>query len=82
MPEEQIIQKLLEHDEQLEFIRENMATKGDFSRVLTQQEEMITILKRLDEERIFTVEWIKRIEKEVDDHRVEITKMKQLLKVN
>jgi hypothetical protein len=31
----------------------------------TRFDEVITILKRLDEERIFTIEWIRRIESDV-----------------
>lgn len=56
MSGDKIIQKLLEHDEQLN----RVVTKdefGEFKReTLQNQEEMITILKRLDQERIFTVE--------------------------
>lgn len=81
MSEDKIIQKLLEHDEQLSRI----VTKDEFSdfrkETLQNQEEMITILKRLDQERIFTIEWVKRIEKEVEEHRQEIEKIKLKLKV-
>jgi len=81
MSEDKIIQKLLEHDEQLS----RVVTKDEFGEfkkeTLQNQEEMITILKRLDQERIFTIEWVKRIEKEVEEHHKEIEKMKLKLKV-
>ena len=31
----------------------------------SRQDEMVTILRRLDQERMFTVEWIRRIESDV-----------------
>ena len=66
MPEDKIIQKLLEHDERLQLISENMATKADLREVIAGQDKMIGILKRLDQERVFTTEWIRRIEKDVE----------------
>jgi len=49
---------------------------------LTGYEEMITILKRLDEERVFTVERVNRLETRVDQHDEEITQHgKELQKV-
>jgi len=54
MAEDKIIKKLLEHDDRFEKIDEKI---DDFRReVLTGQEEMVTILQRLDQERIFTAQ--------------------------
>ncbi len=79
MNEEKIIKKLFEHDD--EFVAVNKKI-DDFRReTLNGQEQMITILKRLDQERIFTAEWIRRIETDVEVNKEEIIKMKQLLKV-
>lgn len=81
MDEDRIINKLLEHDERLS----EMVTKGEFQEfrreVTTANEKMITILERLDQERIFTAEWIKRIESDVERHSQEIARMKQVLKI-
>lgn len=79
MASDKIIQKLLEHDEQLEFICENMATKNEINALLDGQDQMITILKRLDEERIFTIEWVRRIEKEVEEQKKKIKEHSGLL---
>lgn len=52
MNEEKIIKKLFEHDDRFEGLEKEI---GDFKReTLDGQEQMITILKRLDQERIFT----------------------------
>lgn len=97
MTDELILAKLADHNEQLEFIRENMVLREEFyvelqkfstkeelmavkeelgeelsngidslrSEMLQGQDEMITILKRLDQDRIFTVQRIERIEQKI-----------------
>jgi len=54
MNEDLILKKLLEHDEKLN----SLVEKGEFQELkmdmLTRQDEILTILKKLDEERIFT----------------------------
>ena len=37
-------------------------TKDEFH---TRMDEVVTILRRLDQERVFTIEWIRRIESDV-----------------
>lgn len=74
-------EKLLEHDEQFEKIAarlDSMVTRKEY---LKGYDEMITILRRFDQERIFTTEWVKRIEREVQQHQQEITNMKKVLKI-
>ena len=81
MSEDKVIQKLLEHDERFDRIEKNMVTKTEIGGITDTLEEIVTIVKRLDQERIFTAEWVKRIEREVEQHSREITKMKQVLKI-
>jgi hypothetical protein len=75
MNEDKIIQKLIEIDERTqkidENIEKNMVTRSEF---LTAHEEVVTFLKKLDQERIFTIEWVKRIE-------AEVAKIKEVLKI-
>ncbi|OGY41764.1 MAG: hypothetical protein A2Y82_02710 [Candidatus Buchananbacteria bacterium RBG_13_36_9] len=78
MPEDKIIQKLLEHDDRFEKLEGKM--DENFRKVNDTLESIVTIVQRLDQERIFTAEWVKRIEKEVEDHTKEIKDMK--LKLN
>jgi hypothetical protein len=66
MNEDKIINKLIEIDEKIGRMEENMATKGDVSRITDELDRQSVILKRLDEERHFTVEWVRRIEADVD----------------
>lgn len=79
MNEDKIIKKLLDHDDQFTKVREEIKELRCES--LRDREEMITILRRLDQERIFTTNWIDRIENEVENHRQEIIKLKQALNI-
>ncbi len=81
MNEDKIIQKLIEHDERLDRIEEKMATRADLNDIRTTMDAMLGILNRLDQERIFTVEAIRRIENEVQVHSQEIKQIKQQLKL-
>ncbi|MDI6734438.1 MAG: hypothetical protein QMD50_03065 [Patescibacteria group bacterium] len=82
MNEDKVIQKLIEHDKKLD----ELVTKTEFhdfkNRIFIAQDEIITILRRLDEERIFTTAWVSRIEKEVEEHKEEIAKIKRTLKIS
>jgi len=49
--------------------------------IMNGQDQMIKILTRLDDERIFTVEWVKKIEREVEEQKAEIQKIKLRLQV-
>ena len=70
--EDKIISKLLD-------IEERMATKDDVAEIKktvdhhTQiLDELSVILQRLDQERIFTQEWVKRIEADVNKIKLQL----------
>jgi DNA repair exonuclease SbcCD ATPase subunit len=82
MDEGKILQKLVEHDgrfERIEYRLDQFATKREFNDRL---DEMMVILKRLDQERVFTSEWIKRIESEVEQHTKDLSKLKEHLGIS
>lgn len=81
MEKDEIIKKLIEHDEQLDRIADRLSVTATIEDVANRHDEAMTILKRLDQERIFTSEWVKRIEKEVEQHSKEIFRIKQQLKI-
>lgn len=78
---DKIIDKLLEHDQKMDAF----VTKDEFykfrNEVVTGQDKMITILQRLDEERVFTNVWIKDIEGKVNTNATDITDIKLRLKI-
>lgn len=45
-------------------------------------DKAMTILERLDQERLFTAEWIKRVESQVKKHEKEINQLKENLGVS
>lgn len=73
-------EKFLEHDEQLEFIKENMATKEEMGEIKISLDKVLEIATRLDEERLATYQWIKRIETGVEQHGKELEKQKAEIK--
>ena len=81
MNEDKVLQKLIDHDETLGQIQQKMATTADISEINNRLDKMVTILERLDKERVFTAEWIKRIESEVQKHSLEIKQLKQELNI-
>jgi uncharacterized protein YjgD (DUF1641 family) len=88
MNEDKIIEKLIDHEEQLSEIKQKIATKDDIHEVMQTQDEMMTILKRLDEDRIFTHKWVDRIESDLEQTKSrvaqseeELSKLKADLKI-
>ena len=88
MNEDKIIEKLIDHEEQLSEIKQRMATKEDIHEVMQTQDEMMTILKRLDEDRVFTHKWVDRIESDLEQTKSrvaqseeELSKLKADLKI-
>lgn len=80
MAEDKIIEKLIELDQKID----NTVRKEEFTRfrdeVLTSQDKMITILQRLDEERVFGNQWVKGIEEKVEKNSREIIDINLRLK--
>lgn len=79
--EEKIIKKLLEHNDQLDFIKKNMATREELGEIKTSLDKVLEISIRLDQERVATYQWIKRIETDVERQKIEIKRIKLKLKV-
>ncbi|KKS87731.1 hypothetical protein A2116_01290 [Candidatus Jorgensenbacteria bacterium GWA1_49_17] len=77
MNEDKVFQKLGEHDKQFDLLatilnkhEERLSRLEDkiddfYRRFLTAHDEIMTILRKLDEERVFTTRWIERIEEEI-----------------
>jgi DNA anti-recombination protein RmuC len=72
MNEDKIIEKLIEHDERFDKIDQKMDTFKE--EILQGQDEIIRIVKRLDEDRVFTHKWVERIESELEDTKMKVSK--------
>lgn len=77
--QDRIIKKLLDHDEQFNLIRKEMKEmKGD---ILTVLDQILVIVKRVDQERVFTFAAVQRIQSELEHQQKEIKKIKQVLNI-
>lgn len=79
MDNDKIIKKLLDHDDEFTKIREEMREYND--RAMTRFDEMMVILQRLDQERVFTLERVKRLESDVEKHTKDLKEIKRILKI-
>ncbi|MDI6716883.1 MAG: hypothetical protein QME63_08070 [Actinomycetota bacterium] len=50
--------------------------------LLSHMDEIVTIARRLDQERVFTFEYVKRVESEVEKNRKDIDHIKDILKIS
>lgn len=66
MNEEKIIEKLITIEERLSKLDDKIGGMITRSEFITAHEETVTFLKKLDQERIFTIEWVKRIEADLE----------------
>lgn len=75
MNEDAVIQKLLDHDQQFQEIRSAMATKDDIRELKELVEEVVTITKKIREDHVFALEWLKRLQDKVDRQEEQIQKI-------
>ncbi|MHB8841450.1 MAG: hypothetical protein ACYC56_06645 [Candidatus Aquicultor sp.] len=65
---------------------ENLVSNDEFrqaqNEIYNRLDEIITIVRRMDQERVFTFEYVKRVEADVDKNRREIDRIKDILKIS
>ncbi len=76
MDEDKIIMAVLDLGERVEKMREEMATKSDIRAVRDVQEHHTTIMKNIQEDHTFSIEWLKRLQDSTDKHSDEIQMLK------
>jgi hypothetical protein len=88
MTDNAILQKLQEHDRRFQTIDERLdqlLSKEEFAtfrqNFYTMMDQAMVILQRLDQERVFTNERIKRIEADLAHQQAELRQIKQILKI-
>lgn len=59
----QIIERIDSLHTRVDKIESTMLTRNEFN---TTMDEVLTIARRLDQERVFTLEWVRRIEADVE----------------
>lgn len=84
MPEDKIdkiIQKLIEQDEKIKGLVTKMEFRDFAGKMTGILEDMATRVKRIDEDRVLTYQWVKRIEEKVEQHDAMLHQIKMHLKV-
>lgn len=77
MNEEKVIDMLLKHDQDIVWIKENMATKQDLREIAQTQDEVLKFVKKMDTEMSAHIAHNKRVDARLDAHDTEILKLKQ-----
>ncbi|MEK7084349.1 MAG: hypothetical protein AAB932_03890 [Patescibacteria group bacterium] len=82
MNEDKIIQMLLQHGEDIQYLKENMAslsTKDDIRKMSTGVETLIGLAKKRDEEVTMITHGMRRHEDRLDRHEADIKHIKPLV---
>ena len=66
MNEDKVLQKLIEMESALRGVATTQQLKTLEGRITTDMDKQLVILQRLDQERLFTIERVKRIEEDVE----------------
>ena len=72
MNEDRIIQKLVELDEKVDKLAPQEHVDARFNDVMTTLDAQTSMLERLDHERLFTIERVKRIEGDVQQLKTKL----------
>jgi chromosome segregation ATPase len=76
---ELIVTKLLDHDNRLERIEENMATKQDLSGISNTLDKLVGLVQKTDQELVFMGNRVNRLEEQTSLNTADIKKMKPML---
>lgn len=77
MDEDKIIQKLMEHDDRLERIEQKFETvmsKEEGRGIKETLEQVVSIVKKIQDDHFFTIELYKRMQNEIDNQKSELRK--------
>lgn len=74
-----IATKVVEHDEQFEWVKEHMATRDDISRVTNTLDKLVKLAETKDQELILLSRGLRDVEDKVKEHDIDIRKMKPAL---
>lgn len=81
---DRLISKIVEHDERfnrleekIDHLKEGLPTKQEY---FDGQDKIMTVLNRLDQDRIFTHAWVRKIEEEVEQQKKQIAEHDTMLR--
>jgi chromosome segregation ATPase len=74
-----LVKKFLDHDDRLERIEENMATKSDIRGIQDTLDVLVKMHQKTNQELTFMGSRVNRVEEKTDKNTVDIIQMKPLL---
>lgn len=79
MNEDKIIQMLLKHDEGIKYVKENMSTKKDVSKMMKVLDEIVQLSKKKDQEQAMLAHGFTRHGRLLEEHDRTIKQIKPLV---
>ena len=76
MNEDKVIEMLIKHDDDISWIKENMATKADLHQVMETQDEVLKFVKKIDTEISALVAHNKRVDSEIFEIKQKVASLK------
>ena len=81
MNEAQIVKDIVILKEDVAKIKETMVTKQDIGEIRSLLETMVTSMDKMQKEQVFVVQWVKHLDKKVENHNQDITTIKGVLQL-
>lgn len=72
--EQDVAKEIIEIKEDIKDIKATMMTQADKAELLTAIENLTTIVQKIRDDQVFTIEWIKRLQNQVDEQQKTIDK--------
>ena len=69
MDEAKIVQSIVELKDDVQVIKDEMMTQKDKRELMTAIANLTSIVEKIRDDQVFTIEWIKRLQNQVDDQQ-------------
>lgn len=81
MDEDKVIQEIVTLKDDVRAVKETMATKEDIRKMTHLLEGIATICKKIQEDHVFAIEWLKRLQSQIERQEDDIRQIKLRLQM-
>lgn len=81
MNEQLMTQNIVELKEDVRWIKSEMMTKADKQEILDAIANLATIVQKMQEDQVFIIEWLKRMQNQVDEQQKIIDQQAEEIRV-